>query len=431
MRIYVDTEDHITDYEPADNGAGPLWCHGSTIVVRQHDRVFVACLETLADQVPLNNTRWVLYSRRDGESDWTLVHRDESGRTREPSPIVLVGDQLLVSANPTLAPPGEYGGAARPTVFTFDTSNPTQAPTSQPPAWSHEPEFREHSYRTFVADSDRAQVLFMQNEGYELAHMSLLHGGTWRGLGPIRWPFGAEYDKPQPLRLCYPNVMLRNGGAHFLGVGDIVEPVEPWREAKKQITGREWDYVFRRLFYASTPNIATQPFGDWLELADRDATAGATRNADLWIAPDGSAHALWIEVTTDARLQERFFPDTELRHSLEYAHIVDGQVRKRRTLASLADGDDGLMPALARFHQLDDERVLLLAQFSQQPAGSVVYRACLLGSDRWVDVPFARPMAGTFLTNTVRAGCAPGPHIDIVGTVEGPGLGYARLRVET
>lgn len=428
----VEVEDEIYTYEPADNGAGPLWCHGSTIVVRANDRVFVAGLETIAEQVPLNNTRWVLFEReQDGR--WHLLHRDLTGCTREPSPIVLDGDDLLVSANPTLADPGEYGGPAEPMLFRFDSREPRFEQQIEHPLWQGTPAFREHSYRTVVADGAAGAVLYLQNEGYEIAHLSLRRGGTWSGRGQIRWPYGDGYAKPQPLRLCYPNVMLRDGAAHFLGVGDIVEPVAEWQAAKKQITGRDWDYVFRRLFYAASPDIANEPFGPWLELANRDATAGSTRNCDLWIDTAGTAHALWIDVSTDARIRDQFFPDTELRQSLEYAIIRDSQVVERHSLACLAETTAGLSPGQARIHITAAGQPVVLAQFHQRPQGDVRWRIAPLeptSTPAWVDVPFARPMNGTFLTNTVRGGSAPSDIIDIVGSVGGSGLGYARLRVE-
>ena len=78
----------------------------------------------------------------------------------------------------------------------------------------------------------------MQNVGYDVAHMSLLgRDGRWQGVGELKWPWGGEYPKPQPLRLCYPNVIMRNRAAHFFGVGDIVEPIEAWREEKHSDNG--------------------------------------------------------------------------------------------------------------------------------------------------------------------------------------------------
>ena len=74
----VEIEEEIYSYEPADNGAGPLWCHGSTIVARRDSEVYVAALETLPGQKPLNNCRWSLYGRRN--DGWQLLHRDSAVR---------------------------------------------------------------------------------------------------------------------------------------------------------------------------------------------------------------------------------------------------------------------------------------------------------------------------------------------------------------
>lgn len=430
LDVRVEVEDQIYSYEGADNGASPMWCHGSTIVARSGDRVVVAALETISGEVPLNNTRWLLFERQD-DGAWRLLHRDTTGRTREPSPIVRVGDSLLVSANPTLTESGTYNGPAWPAVYRFDLNDLDAPPATEDLAWSPPAVFSEHSYRTVTADGATGDVLYMQNEGYEIAHMSLRRGNVWRPRGQIRWPYGAEYPKPQPLRLCYPNVMLQGGGAHFVGVGDIVEPENSWREAKKQITGREWDYVFRRLFYAATADVGREPFGAWLELANRDATAGSTRNCDLWVDADGNAHVLWIEVSTDARIRDQFFPDTRLQQSLEYAIVREGKFIERHALAVWTEGETGQSPVQARIHVTSAGTPIILAQFSEQPSGPLHWRVAPLELEpEWTDVPFERPMGGTFLTNTIRGGSPPSDVIDIVCSRSGPTLGYARLRVE-
>ena len=429
LKPIVEVEEEIHAYHPADNGAGPLWCHGSTIVARHQDTVYVAALETLPDQKPLNNCRFLLYQRT--ASGWTLIHRDKIGRTREPSPLVLLGDDLLVSANPTLAAPGEYGGPAEPCVFRFNATDPTAAPTREQPRWQDAPAFSEHSYRTVIADG--REVLYLQNVGYDAAHISYRDArGHWHGLNPLTWPRGNEYDPPQPLRLCYPNVALHNRSAHFLGVGDIVEPVPAWKQAKRKLTGRDWDYVFRRLFYTYTPDVVNHPFGEWIELSNRDQTAGHIRNGDLHLAADGIVHLIWTETTVDPRLRDRFFPDAQIIHTLEYLTLRAGQVQSRRTLLSHAEDEDGPIPELARFHVLEDGTILILGQFSA-PGSTPIYR-CALAADEldWVDVPFSHPMPGTFLTNTTRSGSSPSSYVDLVGmSPNNPHtLGYAQIRIE-
>lgn len=397
-------------------------------------------LETIPGELPLHNCRWVLFARE--SDDWRLIHRDTGGRTREPSPVALLGQgNLLVSANPTLTESGAHSGPAEPTVFRFNANDIDASPSVEKPTWRDQPEFSEHSYRTVTADAARNEVLYMQNVGYDISQMSFLAGdGGWRGVGELRWPFGETYPKPQPLRLCYPNVILRDRRAHFFGVGDIVEPIEAWRQAKHEITGRDWDYVFRRLFYASTSDITGEPFCEWIEIANRDATAGAMRNNDIWLASDGTAHLIWSETTVDERIRDRFFPGEPVVNSLEYLTIKDGEVLSRSTLATATEDDTADRPELARFHVTPSGDVYILASFT--PSGATgaqgarwVYRLARLTAEgtvsEWIDVPFKHPIAGTFLTNTVRGGSAPSDIIDMVGMrPEAPNtMGYARVRI--
>ena len=73
----VEVEEDVYRYEPADNGAGPLWCFGSTCLVRCGDQLFASGLATLPDVKPLNNCRWLLYRRT--SDGWQLVRGDCAG----------------------------------------------------------------------------------------------------------------------------------------------------------------------------------------------------------------------------------------------------------------------------------------------------------------------------------------------------------------
>ena len=96
-RPVVESEQVVYRYRPADNGASPMWCHGSTCLVRIGDDVWATGLETIPNAKPLNNCRWTLWQRHAGE--WKQVYWDEQHRTREPSPLVGFPDgRLLVSA---------------------------------------------------------------------------------------------------------------------------------------------------------------------------------------------------------------------------------------------------------------------------------------------------------------------------------------------
>ena len=107
----VDLEEVVYSFEPAKNGAGPMWCFGNTCVVRSDDDVFVSGLHTLPDAKPLNNCVPSLM-RRD-KSGWTSIYR-ETGRTREPSPLGIVpDDRVLLSLNTSIAPAGCLCGTFR------------------------------------------------------------------------------------------------------------------------------------------------------------------------------------------------------------------------------------------------------------------------------------------------------------------------------
>ena len=108
LRPVVEAEEDIYTYTNADNGAGPLWCHGSTCLVRIGDDVFASGLETLPDVKPLNNCRWTLYQR--GKSGWQLQQADPAGRTREPSP---AGGLSRRPALPFGQPHADAGGNLR------------------------------------------------------------------------------------------------------------------------------------------------------------------------------------------------------------------------------------------------------------------------------------------------------------------------------
>ena len=436
----VEIENDIYSFEPAHNGAGPLWSHGSTIVARADDVVYVAGLETLPDQKPLHNCRWLLFQHR--HDVWNLVYRDESGRTREPSPVGLLRNrELLVTCNPTLTQPGEYSGLAEPTVYRFDTTGIRSECTKELPVWKDQPRFTEHSYRTVVADSEYNEVLYIQNVGMDVAHMSFLEsGGKWSGVGYIRWPYADEYQEPQPLRLCYPNVIMRDRAVHFLGVSDVVEPMQEWKRSKYEVTGREWDYVFRRLFYAYTPNIKDHLFGQWVEIANFDATAGHVQNNDIWLSPDGTIHLIWCEINTDVRLKKKFFPDKDLVYSLKYLIMRNGKIQTSQTLARICEQEDGRRPQFARFHILSDGTLVVLASFvPNTPTSDQVTVYCLAeiptGSTtlKWIDVPLSGSFSGAFFTNTVRGGSMPSDIIDVVGISPNKAntVGYARIRVDS
>ncbi|UCF14903.1 MAG: hypothetical protein JSW59_15955 [Phycisphaerales bacterium] len=435
----VEIEEDVYSFEPADNGAGPMWCHGSTCLVRIGDDVFASGLETIKDAKPLNNCRWMLFHR--SRDRWKKICFDPSGRTREPCPLAGFCDgKLFLSANPTLSPdPNAYSGPARPEILQFAVENATSPARTLAPVWSGQPRFTEHSYRSFAADGDNRELILFQNVGYTHAEWAFLdRSGKWSARGRLKWPWGADYEKPQPIRVCYPNVAIKDRAVHFCGVSDIIEPNPKWRAFKREITGRNWDYDFRRLFYTWSPDITTETFRPWVEIASREKTCGWITPGDLWPAPDGNVHIMWSERALDERLREKFFPAEKQSHSLSYAVVRNSKIVLRRTLLTAEEGKSNERPGRGRFHVTADKRLFVFfyvhgtdasgQRVSENRLVEILPGGVVSKSAR---VPLNRPFT-SFFTATIRAGTLPSNTLELLGTRDGSGktISYARIRLD-
>lgn len=423
---HVEIEETVYEPLPANNGAGPLWCYGSTCIVRRGDDVFVSGLETLPDAKPLNNCRWLLFQRKpDG---WHLVQRDETGRQREPCPLGIYNNgHIFLSTNPTLAPPDAYAGPANPHLVRFSAADPAEPPIALQPIWSAEPGFSEHSYRGLGVDGPNGELVLLNIFAHEGQYWAFLdRRGLWTNRSVILFP----------IRGCYPQVALVNRVCHVLAIGDIVEPVEEWRKWKFETTKREWDYVFRRLFYAWNPDIAAEQFAKPLEIDNLDATAGHITNLDLWVDAQGDAHVLYRKSTVQsAAMRDRFFPGLPIVHSLERCVLREGRVLARHTL--LAGGEKGSpeVPGWARFHATPDGRLFMFYHVSGTDSTGAP-----LNENRLVEVfadgtcstpatvPLKEPLTN-FMTATERGGSPPSFILDLLGSARGPALRYVRLRL--
>jgi hypothetical protein len=346
---------------------------------------------------------------------------------------------VFLSANPTLgAGPEPNGGAARPEIFQFSAKHPEAAPISLLPVWQGEPKFTEHSYRSLAADGTGRELILFQNIGYTHAEWAFRdRTGKWSAQGQLKWPWGAEYDKPEPIRVCYPDVMLRGRAVHFVGVSDVVEPYKAWREFKRELTGQQWDYDFRRLFYTGTPDITKKPFADWLEIASRDKTCGWISPGDLWLAPNGDVHLLWSERAIDERLRAKFFPEAKQSHALNYALVREGKVIRRRSLMESAEDKPGITGSAGRFQVTPDHRLFVVCYASGREAGgsSVAENRILEilpdgSASAPVRVPLTKPFTSYF-TTTVRGGSPPSRTLEMLGTRAGTGntISYARIEL--
>ncbi len=431
----VEVEETVYEFDNANNGSGPTWCHGNTCIVRLNNTVVASGIEVLPEVEPLNNVTTLLFKRT--ANGWKQVYRDDE-RTREPSPVGLFPNgEILLSVNPTLTEPDAYNGPADPQILVFKQNDLSHVAKALHPQWDGEPRFTEHSYRTFVTDAARRECFLLQNIGYAHAEWAFYNheDGEWPAQGQLEWPYGHDYDEPKPIRLCYPAVRLKNRALHFLGVSDIVEPNQAWREYKKKITGRDWDYDFRRLFYTWTEDITQEPFHDWVEVSSREETCGWIYPMDIHVGEGGEVLALWNERALDERLREEFFPDAKQRYSLELALLKKGEIIWRQALVEGGEGLGNKRPGDGRFHITPDGRLWVIYYLSGTDAEGERFEENRLVEIQWdgtiypeISLNMQKPLS-RFFNNTVRAGCSPSPYIDLFGS-QGNTMRYARIHLK-
>jgi hypothetical protein len=439
----IEVDEEVYAFEPANNGAEPLWDYGSTNLVRLGSDVFASGLETLKGVPPQNNTRCVILRR--GDKSWAVVWRDAGERTREPCPIAVLPAEghVVMSTNPAVGSPTKGGGSnTNPGIVSISGAKPSDSETLHP-AWnasSATPVFNEHSYRSLAADASNNELLLVQHVGntddYALWTFRDKQG-DWSANGRLAWPLVAQYNHGKPLRISYPNVAIRGTTMHFVGVSDVVEPNEEWHKYKKALTGQDWDYAFRHLYYTWSKDIATGKFEHWIELSSREDTEGRITPGDLWLAPDGAAHIVWVENAIEQpKLRDKFFPDRRQRYELNYAIVRDGVVVLRKTLASVDEGKIGWAPRWAKLHAAPDNRLFVVfyvestGRRPQQTENRVLEVLADGSATPAVRLPLAQPL-GIFVTATERAGSKPSRFLDLLGMTayNATKVRYARVRL--
>jgi hypothetical protein len=425
--VTVEAEETVATCLPPNNGAGPTWDFGAPMIVRHGDRVFVSAMETSPTLGPLCNTRPRIFVR-DRTTGWHLFWQAPDFLEREPCPIVAVGDSLFVSTNQLRTVNQTRSGPCDPGVVRLSLSGPP-APHAEVPVFVPGATFSQHSYRGVCADPATGSFLVCHiddstgAEDYVLSRR--LPSGEWVPRGRLHFP----------IRACYPQVCLEDTTAEVLAIGDIVEPVAEWRAYKFAQTKREWDYVFRRLFFAEAMDLRGQGFGTPLEIDNLDATAGWMLNLDLWVDHDLRSHVLYVKSTCQSpQLRDKFFPGLKITRSLEYAVVHHGAVIERHTLAIGGEGLKSEEPlGTARFHVLPDGRLLVLYEttdWNVSPARRV-WRLMQVSPEitSSVEVPLKQGMSQFFTANE-RGGSKPSSTIDIFGIGDdGQTLRYAQLHV--
>jgi len=100
---------------------------------------------------------------------------------------------------------------ARPEILQFFSHDLQRPPQRLAPLWEGKPAFTEHSYRSFAADGPAGDLILFQNLGHTHAARTFRdRTGEWKSSGRLVWPQGAEYPQPEPIRVCYPDVALKD-----------------------------------------------------------------------------------------------------------------------------------------------------------------------------------------------------------------------------
>ncbi len=374
-------------------------------------RVFASIMEVGEGVAPLCNTRPRVFER--GADGWKLLWAPRDFLEREPAPVAASRDgRLFISLNPLLDASKARQGPSRPHVLRLLPGEPAELA----PSWPAGARFSEHSYRGFAVDGARGGMLLLNQDVADLDKTAwvFMDAKAPPASGGIRFP----------IRACYPQACLRDRAAHVLAIGDIVEPVEEWRKFKFEKSQRKWDYVFRRLFYATTPDLTKKDFGAPLEIETVEAKGGHIQNLDLWLDAAGDAHALYIVQPSVQPLRDRYFPEARLRHTLVHAVIRKGAVEARETIAEGGEGLPDPSPSWARFHSAPGGRlhVLWISQGKMRMARLLPTRTPP------AEVPLMEPL-GVFFTAAERGGSEPSATVDVLGasSKDYGTIRYARL----
>jgi hypothetical protein len=465
-------EEEVFSARYSNNGASPMWCFGNTCLVRLGERLFASIHEPLPKQPGPNDCRWSLFERTaDG---WQRRQADPASRTREPAPLACLppsadhpAGRVLLSANPTLLPPGAAGpGPARPEVLVFDAASPGTPPVVLAPAWQGTPAFSEHSYRSLAVDRRRSEVFVMQYADATHGEWSFRdREGEWHA-GRIAWPPYAASDlapfNASHGRVNYPVVTVRDGGVHVFGgvahdnwsrvktAADLQLPGAAEKPASG-LAARAFGNRWRRLLYATTPAVERAPFGEWLEIANSFADGGWLFPGDIHVDDAGTVHLLWYRGPMLASLRDARYPDIVRVHAVEYARVRDGRIVLRSTLHRGGEEGDSWLPidvadeervyvtsggerlvnqpvATPRFHVAPDGRLFVVSYFGPADAAAAKKAA---GEQRLLEIPAKGPPASVpvtawqrlplahplpqFFTATPRAGCEPSFALDLLG----------------
>jgi len=233
--------------------------------------------------------------------------------------------------------------------------------------------------------------------------------------------------------------VVPDGAVHFVGAAAY----NTWDRVQEneELMGRKWGGRWRRLLYNWTPDIRTEGFREWVEVANTFATGGYLFPGDMWVAPDGLVHIAWFEHPINYKLRDQHFPDIKRVYALKYAAIRDGEIIRRRTLFESGEGISREIVSSSgtpRFQVTPDNRLFAIYYvWGKDADGEKIAENRLVEimpdgtASAQMVLPLTQPM-NTFFTATPRAGNAPSYTLDMLGTRPGGGskIFYERVRLK-
>lgn len=421
MEVNVLREDLIDSAIPRfGNGSSPAWNFASPMIVRIEDDVWFSLSRPVEGVPPYANTIWQVFRRQ--EDGWEVILESPGPMDREPCPLVALNHfTLAVFANPKVSfnrfrpENNAILWNSRPQLLAFPSAMETPVPFLIEPEFSGDPVLREHTYRAIAVNPANSEVFVMvQDPDSERYHPSYLD------------PMGQWHPQPAfefPHRGLYANAHVRDGRVHLVAVSDIQEPVPEWRASKFRQFNRHWDYAYRNLYYAWSPDVLEDAMREPLLVDSIEERPGHIRNLDLLVDGEGTAHVLYLKKRFKfGFLRDEFFPDETMSVSIGYARIEAGVLQAKADLVeglmepdeSASDSESTLI--WGRLHQLEDGTIVMI--YTDRADG--LNRTWLLPIEsegtpgERVSIPLQQTLGSVFFTNTERGGSRPSNRIDLL-----------------
>lgn len=414
--------------ESFNNGASACWSHGNSPLVRMGDRVFCTDSQVMPGREPFNHTTMCLFEKV-GDGPWQIVYEDKDVFQREPCPVVLAGDKLLVTVNPTARTyaPEEPSRVVpcTPKLYVFDVSGGVRLEKILPMPWDPEKyNFLDHSYRGGAVDAVTGDIFFDNLHYPPDSEGEHIYALLDKELNPV-----CTRDLVFSERSCYHNIAMRGGEAYVFAVQDIVEPNTEWLAYKRQVTGEMWDFDFRSIWMNYTPDIRTQEFAPAVRVCDREATCGWTDNLDCCYTADGEMLLAVREQNVHQRfMRDHFFPQEKLYSRLSVYRFAGGVLQETFVVdeASEENGDAARYTAL--FHTAADGSVYLAWNKSGGEGGLAAGTYLMPLATR--ESRYLNAQTGFLFGSKARLGAAPDDRMDILWVTDDE-IRYACMDVTT